>query len=45
MHADHCHATGVIRGFLCRACNVGLGHFKDDPELMRRAAEYIERYR
>lgn len=40
---DHCHATGSNRGVLCSNCNVALGQFKDDPALMRRAADYIER--
>lgn len=40
-HIDHCHATSTIRGLLCEHCNRGLGHFKDDPALMRRAADYL----
>lgn len=38
---DHCHATGRIRGMLCKACNAGLGLLRDDPALMRAAAEYL----
>lgn len=43
-NVDHCHGTGVVRGLLCRGCNVGIGQLKDDPQLVRRAAEYVEHY-
>lgn len=39
---DHCHASGKIRGLLCDKCNRGIGCFKDDPELMIKAAEFIQ---
>jgi recombination endonuclease VII len=42
---DHCHVTGVVRALLCDRCNMGSGHFGDEPEPMRRAADNIERSR
>lgn len=38
---DHCHNSGEVRGLLCGNCNKGLGLFKDSPERMERAAQYI----
>jgi len=40
---DHCHITGVIRGLLCDDCNIGLGKFKDNPTLLEKAKEYLEK--
>ena len=39
---DHCHKTGKIRGILCRSCNVAIGFFLDNPNIMRQAASYVE---
>ena len=40
---DHSHETGEIRGLLCQSCNHGLGKFKDNPALLRGAADYLEK--
>lgn len=40
---DHCHATNKIRGLLCSSCNVGLGHFKDNMNLLQAAINYLSK--
>ena len=42
LHVDHDHATGKIRGLLCRGCNMGLGNFRDSTVYLNRAIEYLK---
>ena len=41
---DHDHKAKEFRGWLCHCCNVGLGNYKDNPELLRKAADYLENF-
>lgn len=43
-HVDHNHITGEVRDILCGSCNPGLGNFKDSPELLIKAAEYLRKH-
>lgn len=40
-NVDHCHETGDVRGLLCYSCNIGLGFFKDNAELLIQAIKWI----
>lgn len=39
---DHDHTTGYVRGLLCKECNFGLGLFRDNPENLLSAIEYLK---
>lgn len=43
-HLDHDHATGAIRGILCRGCNMALGCVKDSKVRLLNLTEYLESY-
>lgn len=38
---DHCHITLVIRGLLCRGCNLAIGKFKDSIAMLAKAIHYL----
>jgi len=44
LYVDHDHETGQVRKLLCQHCNSGLGMFKDNPELLEKAAEYLRKH-
>jgi hypothetical protein len=45
LDVDHNHKTGKVRGLLCAGCNIGLGRFKDNSSLLKKAAVYLNAHR
>jgi hypothetical protein len=41
---DHDHKTNTRRGLLCVHCNSMLGQAHDNPDILRSAADYLEKY-
>lgn len=42
---DHCHKSKEIRGLLCKSCNMGIGHFKDNVDFLQNAVYYLNNWR
>jgi hypothetical protein len=40
---DHSHATGKVRGLLCKVCNLAVGNLRDSAELALATAAYLGR--
>lgn len=39
---DHCHETKKVRGLLCDACNVMIGHAYESVEILLNAIKYLK---
>lgn len=44
MYVDHCHDTMVFRGWICQACNVGIGNLGDNLDGVLKAVAYLSRF-
>ena len=42
---DHCHKTGKVRGLLCNHCNSGIGFFRENSNVMKKAIGYLKKYK
>lgn len=51
-HVDHDHSCcpgeetcgKCVRGLICSSCNLGLGFFKDNQEILQKAIRYLQKY-
>ena len=41
---DHDHATGKVRGLLCRKCNLAIGALSENAFIFARAVAYLHHY-
>ena len=39
---DHNNETKVVRGLLCHHCNIAIGHFFEDIDILQRAVFYLK---
>lgn len=42
---DHSHKDNMVRGLLCRRCNLAIGAFDDDITLLEKAVLYLLNYK
>lgn len=45
LSVDHNHKTNKIRQLLCHRCNLGLGMFKDDIDLLQKVVKYLKKHK
>jgi ribosomal protein L37AE/L43A len=38
---DHDHETNKFRGWICQKCNLALGNFNDDPQILENGRQYL----
>lgn len=42
---DHCHSTGLFRGWICSRCNSVLGYVEDDINLLNKLIKYLKTFK
>ena len=38
---DHSHTSNTFRGYICNDCNLGMGKFDDNPNIIYKAWKYL----
>ena len=44
LYVDHDHKTKKVRGLLCNTCNSAIGLLRDDPNIIMKAAQYLQSF-
>lgn len=44
LSVDHDHATGKVRGLLCKHCNFMIGLAREQPKVFQAAIAYLEKH-
>jgi len=42
---DHDHETKIIRGLLCKSCNIALGEFRENISILETAISYLLKHK
>lgn len=42
---DHDHKSGNVRGLLCKKCNSGIAHLKDNVIIITNAMDYLRKFK
>lgn len=42
---DHNHKTGELRGLLCSQCNLGVGHVRDNVDIVAEMINYLNKHK
>jgi hypothetical protein len=42
---DHCHDTKKVRGLLCRSCNLAIGYFRDNVQVIENSIHYLKKFK
>jgi hypothetical protein len=44
LSVDHNHETNVVRGLLCRSCNLFVWHIENDPKRLEAVLAYLAKH-